>query len=349
MRGRFFAPLLALLLLSGCAMEPAEPGRQSGRLYETAGLSPDAVVLTVDGREVPAWRYLYCLTDVCDALRAEGTELSNWEAPRFGGTLEDYIEQEAVRSAALYATVESLAEEQGIALTEEERAGLSQDWATLAEQRGGEPAFLAALLDRGLERSDAERLAEDCLLYQHLLEAAREEGNPLHPTQAELDQFAQETGYFCVDFIRISTADLEPTDQETREQRHHKAERVLELLNAGADFSDLAEACSDDPQRVHFPAGRTCRPGDGTFPPEVERAAASLKQGDHSGILEGADGYYLLSARPLDQNEVFQDFFDAQLQQEAEKARLHYRRPFREISPQTFYERLLGLRPKSDL
>ena len=348
MRGRFFL-LLALLFLGGCAVEPAEPGRESGRLYETSGLSPDAVVLTVDGREVPAWQYLYCLTDVCDALRSEGTELSDWAAPRSGGTLEDYIEQEAVRSAALYATVESLAQEQGVALTEEEREDLSRDWAALAEQRGGEPAFLAALLDRGLERSDAERLAEDCLLYQHLLEAAREEGNPLHPTQEELDRFTREGGYFCVDFIRISTADLDPADQETREQRYHQAERVGELLRAGADFSDLAEACSDDPQRVHFPAGRTCRPGDGTIPPEVERAAASLKQGEDSGIVQGSDGYYLLSARPLDRSRVFQDLFDQRLQQEAEKARLHYCRPFREISPQGFYERLLGSRPQGDL
>ena len=56
MRRRHFAALgLAVLLalsLAGCGGEKAEEERTSGLYYEACGISPDAVLLTVDGREV---------------------------------------------------------------------------------------------------------------------------------------------------------------------------------------------------------------------------------------------------------------------------------------------------------
>ena len=68
MKRRIGAIALAMgLLLTACGGES-----QSGGMFrEAAGLKPEEILLTVDGREVPAWRYLYWLTDICDLLSGE--------------------------------------------------------------------------------------------------------------------------------------------------------------------------------------------------------------------------------------------------------------------------------------
>ena len=68
---RAFALLLAAavcaVVLSGCG-KTKEGTVKSGLYYDASGISPDAVLLTVDGRDVTAGRYFYWLTDACDSM-----------------------------------------------------------------------------------------------------------------------------------------------------------------------------------------------------------------------------------------------------------------------------------------
>ena len=70
---RVFALLLAAALcaglLAGCG-KAKEGTVKSGLFYDASGISPDTVLLTVDGRDVTADRYFYWLTDACDSMRA---------------------------------------------------------------------------------------------------------------------------------------------------------------------------------------------------------------------------------------------------------------------------------------
>ena len=56
--------LVLCLALSACN-DGKEPVEQTSRLGEAAGLDEEAILLTVDGREIPAWRYLYWLGYIC--------------------------------------------------------------------------------------------------------------------------------------------------------------------------------------------------------------------------------------------------------------------------------------------
>ena len=56
--------LTAVLFLSACGEADAE----SGLFYEASGIRPDTVLLSVDGREVTARRYLYWLACACDYI-----------------------------------------------------------------------------------------------------------------------------------------------------------------------------------------------------------------------------------------------------------------------------------------
>ena len=111
MRKRMAALALALCLgLSGCALKKEEEASLLGRAAE---LGEEMILLTVDGREVPAWRYLYWLAFTCDQIREKykdsGLSL-DWETPVSGGSLADYAKDQALANTALYATVENWAE-----------------------------------------------------------------------------------------------------------------------------------------------------------------------------------------------------------------------------------------------
>lgn len=149
MRRRHFAALgLAVLLalsLAGCGGEKAEEERTSGLYYEACGISPDAVLLTVDGREVPAWRYLYWLTWGCDQLSEAYDEAGltlDWSETVEGTDLAAYVRQQALDNTVLYATVENWAEQYQVEITEADQPELDSLWAKQAEEagrRGGIP------------------------------------------------------------------------------------------------------------------------------------------------------------------------------------------------------------------
>ena len=170
--------LTAVLFLSACAEADAE----GGLFYQASGIRPDTVLLSVDGREVTARRYLY------------------WD--------------QALESAALYATVENWAEDYACTLTDEDRTAMDREWAARVAQYGGEEAYLDVLSRMGLDRTEAEAISGDYYLYRHLYELYCTEGSQLAPAEHDLETFAQEQGYLTVDHIWISTADADPADAE---------------------------------------------------------------------------------------------------------------------------------------
>ena len=64
------------LVLTACGGEGDGGGRASF-LGRAAGISEEETLLTVDGRAVPGWRYLYWLAAACDQLAEEYRQL--WE------------------------------------------------------------------------------------------------------------------------------------------------------------------------------------------------------------------------------------------------------------------------------
>ena len=150
--------------------------------------------LSVDGREVSARQVLYWLAYTCDYIAAACDGGIQWEDTVDGADLETYARDQAVRSAALYATVENWAEDCGCALTDEDRSAMDREWAARAAQYGGEDAYLAELARMGLDRSGAEAISRDYYLYRQLYDLFRTEGSALYPAQEDLETFAREQG-----------------------------------------------------------------------------------------------------------------------------------------------------------
>ena len=73
MRNRMLCLALTLcLLLTACGgSEEDAPKGQASLSEKSAEVEEEAVLLTVDGREVAAWQYLYWLRQSCRTIAAE--------------------------------------------------------------------------------------------------------------------------------------------------------------------------------------------------------------------------------------------------------------------------------------
>ena len=338
----FCLALAAAISLTACGGGDTE----EGLLYEASGIRPDTVLLSVDGRDVSARRYLYWLAYACDYIADyyDSGEGIQWGDTVSGQSLEDYAKDQALQNAALYATVETWAEDYGCTLTDEDRTAMDREWAARAAQYGGEEAYLAVLARMGLDRAEAEAISGDYYLYKHLYDLYATEGSELAPAERDLETFAQEQGYLTVDHIWISTADADPADPEAAAACRARAEEAFSKLNGSADplndFAVLAATYSDETDRDQHPSGYTCKAGDGTLPAACEEAVLALEEGQFSGVVEADDGFYLLLRKPLDLDAVAPDYFDALLQAAADSAEVSAARAYEDLNVQQFYDGL---------
>ena len=338
--------LAAALALTACGGDPQE----DGLFYQASGIRPEAVLLSVDGRDVDAQRYLYWLAYACDYVAGyyDTGDGIQWADTVSGQSLEDYVKDQALKNTALYATVENWAEDYGCALTDEDRDAMDREWAARVAQYGGEAAYLAVLAPMGLDRAEAEAISGDYYLYRHLYDLYCTEGSALAPAERDLETFAREQGYLTVDHIWISTAAADPADTEAVDACRARAEEAFSKLNGSGDpandFAVLAETYSDEPNRDQHPDGYTFTLGDGTLPEACEEAVQSLEEGQFSGVVEAEDGFYLLLRKPVDLDAVAPDYFDALLQAAADSAEISTTRALENLDVSSFYDALTEAR-----
>ena len=247
--------LVLLFCLTGCAAPEPEPALEE----------EEAPLLVIDGRDLPAWRYL-CWLDRCLAQGLDGEE----------------AKAQALLDTALYAAVESMAEEQGLALTEEERSALVPGvWEEMPEEQWRALSAVGAL-------------------YGKLC--------AVEVPEETLKAFASEQGWRTVDRILIPAG----------EGAADKAAEVFARLNGGGEAAFQAEkAVSAD-----LEAPRTILPGQGLLDAALEAAAAELEEGQLSGILESEEGFSILYCLPTDTSYIRIPWLDQQLRTRAEQAEI---------------------------
>ena len=329
MRKRMAALALALCLgLSGCALKKEEDASLLGRAAE---LGEELALLTVDGREVPAWRYLYWLAFTCDQIREKYRDSGltlDWETPVPGGTLADYAKDQALADTALYATVENWAERYGCALSDTERAALAKTWEEQSAAHGGEEAYLKELADLGLDRLRSEELSKVGMLYAKLYGLCLIEGS-------ELDRLLDQAGGLTVDRILINAG-------EDREAARERAAEVFSRLNGAEDPAAAFPVLAAEGDDTAGP--RTLTPGDGTLPQALEEAAEALEEGQYSGILESEEGFSILRRLASEGETLAGEAFDRLLQKAAESALVQTAPAYDRLDAAAFDKALTELR-----
>ena len=274
--------------------------------YTLAGLDPQEIILTVNGREVSAELYLYWLQYACSVAENTGAVDEegnlNWDYVYADGvTAEEYIVGEALNQAKLYLLIEEWAETYGVELTDEEEQTVDEEIAYYAEQLGGEDAYATYLRQIGISAEANRRMTADFYLYSNLLDLTKEEGAPLYIDDQTLYQYDGITAdTILVDHILFFTSD----DAEDNQIRCDTLEQVRQsLLEAEGSFridlfNTIADTYSEDTGRAYYPNGYLVTE-DADFVEPFLDAALHLEEGEVSEIVESEYGYHLLLRKPI--------------------------------------------------
>lgn len=305
------------LCLTACGGPAEERGGQASFLERAAGLEGETALLSVDGREIPAWRYLYWLGWDCDQTAARYEEAGlplDWETPADGGTLADAVKDQALADTVLYAVVEAWGERYGCAPAE----GIKAD-----------------LPEQGLCEEQMAELGRVGGVYAALYQLYDTAGSPLAPTAEALAAFGRETGALTLDRLLVPAG-------EDREAARQRAAALFSQLNSaqdqGALFASLAAGGGD-------PAGpRTVLPDEGELDETLLAAARALEENQCSGIVESEEGFSILRRLPLDEEGVKPAHFNRLLETAAEAAQVRLSPDYVGLDTAAFHRTLEELR-----
>ena len=352
------AVITAALTLAVNALFPA-PGFsagavQAGLTYDVCGVSPDAIVASVDGNGASADLVAYWIgydAAYLDSFMQYYTGAAlDWDYVLSDGTsVSDYMRQDVLSSVKQQLVLENMAEKYGAQLTDEQKAAMEQSDADYIAQYGSEEAFEAEIAKLGMRRETYDRVTAANYLYQNLFQLSMSEGSPLYASQSDLAVYAAQQGYISADHILLATQDLSTGEALSDEQIAEKkalAEELVQKLNAytGDDlagyFASLADEYSEDTGRAAYPTGYTFTTG--AMVQEFEDAAYALAEGEVSGIVESEFGYHILLRLPLDESaaaeSVREEYFNSIITSEIDAVSITTSGEYDKLDPRAIYE-----------
>lgn len=293
--------LLCCLTLCACDAGRAVPMPQAAPVPDSipgraANLMEDETLLTVDGRGVPAWEYLYWLSLACDRANAQPGS-PDWQSVR----------EQALMNAALYQSVENLSERYGVTLGREDENAVAERWEQRCAAYGSEAGYLKEIARYGLNRKRAQALFRVGLLYGKLRELCAE-GGALSPDEAALEKLSRESGEILIDRILCADGD--------RAAAKRRAETFFSQLNGASNqaalFTELTWEGSDrkGPRALK----------DGVFPERLAQAARALQVGQISGIVESDEGFSILRRLPPERDSLLETWLRRTVEETARAA-----------------------------
>lgn len=288
------------------------------RLYLTH--DPKESVLTVRGKAENWGDYFYYLStqvDYVEKLLVQyyanfGAELL-WSdvADTDGTTYAELAVKDAEKLMRQLAAIEGFAEENGVALTEEDRQAMAQQAASDRKANCGEGAseadFEAYLAGRYMSRELYDRVSAAGFLYRDCFHLLYGETGDVIDDEAVL-RYLEDNGYISVNHILLTTVDLatgETLDEAVIAEKTAIAQRLAEELQAIEDpvelqkrFVRLKEEYCEDAGKALYAAGYTFTPH--TMAASFERACNMLEPYEVSDPVQSNYGYHIIMKLPPD-------------------------------------------------
>lgn len=273
---RMAAALLTvlLLLLSGCM-----DSLKGSKVVLTTGFEKNEVFRIEDMSCTLPEAMVYLINTKNRYESVYGREI--WNVSLDGVTLEENIKETVLAQLAQQKTMNLLARQNGVALSEEEEARVMQAAETYFQSLSEEEKSALQITVK-----DVEELYREYALARKVYQYIIKDINP------EISD--DEARTITVQYIYFRTCVLDGTgkkieySEKEKQEILRKAEEVrFQLKNEEADFEELILKYSDSEEG-------TCSFGKGEKDQAFEDAAFNLETDEISDIVETPDGYYLI-------------------------------------------------------
>ncbi len=278
----------------------------------------DEVVGEVNGRDVTWGEYFFWLKSMCVQQQgylqslADYGQYYDWDDKASSEnemTIADITVEQAKEYLRQISSIESVAEEKGFTLTEEDEARiddmLKEEMAAAGIE--SEEEFNAYLAENHYTRELYDRINRaNRLINKGLEELFGENGEKV--SEEEAIAYLEDHEYLCASHILFMTSDLltgEEPDEEAIAAKRAQAEAVSAELRAIEDHDELVrrfgelkrEYCDDEYGVQFFPDGYLYTPGD--MLDEVEDAVDELEEYEVSAPILSQIGYHVILRLPL--------------------------------------------------
>ena len=263
-----------LLLLSGCM-----DSLKGSKVVLTTGFEKNEVFRIEDMSCTLPEAMVYLINTKNRYESVYGREI--WNVSLDGVTLEENIKETVLAQLAQQKTMNLLARQNGVVLSEEEEARATQAAETYFQSLSEEEKSTLQITVK-----DVEELYREYALARKVYQYIIKDINP------EISD--DEARTITVQYIYFRTCILDGTgkkieySEEEKQEILRKAEEVrFQLKNEEADFEELILKYSDSEEG-------TCSFGKGEKDQAFEDAAFNLETDEISDIVETPDGYYLI-------------------------------------------------------
>ena len=263
-----------LLLLSGCM-----DSLKGSKVVLTTGFEKNEVFRIEDMSCTLPEAMVYLINTKNRYESVYGREI--WNVSLDGVTLEENIKETVLAQLAQQKTMNLLARQNGVALSEEEEARVVQAAETYFQSLSEKEKSALQITVK-----DVEELYREYALARKVYQYIIKDINP------EISD--DEARTITVQYIYFRTCVLDGTgkkieySEEEKQEILRKAEEVrFQLKNEEADFEELILKYSDSEEG-------TCSFGKGEKDQAFEDAAFNLETDEISDIVETPDGYYLI-------------------------------------------------------
>ena len=280
----------------------------------------EEIVGNVDGSEVTWEEYFYWLADMGTqaqsyimtmAYYGQSLDWNDQLSSDSEQTFAEYVVEMAQECVRQLNTIETVAEENGVTLSEESLAGLQekleQDILDLCGEGADEETFNAYLAENNISRGMYDRLNRVSFLFNDIYTALYGEDGA-NITEEDALAYLNENNYLCAGHILFLTIDpntYEAVGEEEIAQKLAQAEAVSAELRAiedpderAARFAELKEQYCEDTGREMYPEGYLFVPGE--MVTEFEDAVKGMEDYQVSEPVLSAWGYHVIMRLPLD-------------------------------------------------
>ena len=339
----------ALLVAGLTACAPGAPEVDpSDVAYQTAGVTRDTVLFTVDGTEVTADEYLFWLLQSVASAKQSGylADDDAWEEELNGVPTAEYLKEDARNTSVLYTTVSNHAAAAGLTVTEEEQAEADAELETLTQR-----------VDSYYGMTLQEYLDQQCIS-----EAAFRKLNQVPYLARSLQTQMEEAGYYKAKHILLAFQENEDGSAATDEQKaavKAEADQLLAQIRTAADplaefdkvMNERSEDGRDENNQLYAPDGYLAYAGQ--MVPQFESAAKALAVGEISEPVETAYGYHIILRQDFTDEErqqlrdsmaaIYPDYAMSKLNEQwVEEAKVEVKPAYEKLDPNSFYKNMVA-------